>query len=52
VTLGTVAVDPARIKYAGLTPGSGGLYQINLIVPKESESTLRLGSRETLPRAG
>ena len=34
MTLGTVAVAPALIKYAGVTPGSGGLYQINLIVPE------------------
>jgi uncharacterized protein (TIGR03437 family) len=33
VTLGPVAIDAAHLKYAGLTPGSGGLYQINLIVP-------------------
>jgi uncharacterized protein (TIGR03437 family) len=34
VTIGPVAVAPALIKYAGVTPGSGGLYQINLIVPE------------------
>ena len=33
VTLGGVAVDPSLIKYAGLTPGSAGLYQINLYIP-------------------
>ena len=27
------AVDTVRIKYAGLTPGSAGLYQINLQLP-------------------
>jgi len=26
-------VDPSRIFYAGLTPGSGGVYQINLTLP-------------------
>jgi uncharacterized protein (TIGR03437 family) len=26
-------VDPALIKYAGVTPSSAGLYQINLYVP-------------------
>jgi uncharacterized protein (TIGR03437 family) len=35
VTLNDVAVDPMLIKYAGLTPGSAGLYQINLELPKE-----------------
>jgi len=34
VTIGPVTVAPALIKYAGVTPGSGGLYQINLIVPE------------------
>jgi uncharacterized protein (TIGR03437 family) len=33
ITLGPVAIDAAHLKYAGLTPGSGGLYQINLVVP-------------------
>jgi uncharacterized protein (TIGR03437 family) len=33
VTLGTVALDPVLIKYAGVTPGSGGLYQLNLAIP-------------------
>jgi uncharacterized protein (TIGR03437 family) len=34
VTLDGTAVDPSLIKYAGLTPGSAGLYQINLYVPE------------------
>ena len=33
VTLGPVTVDSGRILYAGLTPGSAGLYQINLVLP-------------------
>jgi hypothetical protein len=33
VTLNGVAVDPSLIKYAGLTPGSAGLYQINIYLP-------------------
>jgi uncharacterized protein (TIGR03437 family) len=33
VYLGATAVDPASILYAGLTPGSAGLYQIDLILP-------------------
>ena len=33
VSLNGTAVDPTLIKYAGLTPGSVGLYQINLYVP-------------------
>jgi uncharacterized protein (TIGR03437 family) len=33
VTIGSVVLDPVLIKYAGVTPGSGGLYQINLVIP-------------------
>jgi uncharacterized protein (TIGR03437 family) len=33
VSLGGNPVDPNLIKYAGLTPGSAGLYQINLLIP-------------------
>ena len=33
ITLDGVPVDPGLIKYAGLTPGSAGLYQINLEIP-------------------
>lgn len=33
VSLGGVAVDTGLVKYAGLTPGSAGLYQINLEIP-------------------
>jgi uncharacterized protein (TIGR03437 family) len=34
VTLNGSAVDPNLIKYAGVTPGAGGLYQINLQLPE------------------
>ena len=33
VALNGTAVDRSLIKYAGVTPGSAGLYQINLYVP-------------------
>ena len=33
VYLGGTAIDRASILYAGLTPGSAGLYQINLVLP-------------------
>jgi uncharacterized protein (TIGR03437 family) len=36
VTLDGTAVDPSLIKYAGLTPGSAGLYQINIYIPHET----------------
>jgi uncharacterized protein (TIGR03437 family) len=33
VYLGGAAIEPASILYGGLTPGSAGLYQINLVLP-------------------
>lgn len=33
VLLNGAAIDPSFVKYAGVTPGSGGLYQINFILP-------------------
>jgi uncharacterized protein (TIGR03437 family) len=33
ITLNGAPIDPNLIKYAGLTPGSAGLYQINLELP-------------------
>lgn len=36
VSLDGVAVDSSRIVYAGLTPGSAGLYQINFFLPANS----------------
>jgi uncharacterized protein (TIGR03437 family) len=33
VYLGGTAIDPASILYAGLSPGTAGLYQINLVLP-------------------
>ncbi len=33
VTIGGTPLDPARILYAGLTPLSAALYQINLVLP-------------------
>src|SRR5262249_34380799 len=33
ISIGPVTLDPGLIKYAGLTPGSAGLYQLNLAVP-------------------
>jgi len=34
VTLNGTAVDRSLIKYAGVTPGSAGLYQVNLYLPE------------------
>jgi uncharacterized protein (TIGR03437 family) len=36
VLLNGTAVDPSLIKYAGLTPGCAGLYQINLLLPSSA----------------
>jgi uncharacterized protein (TIGR03437 family) len=33
VTLGGVAIPAANVLYVGVTPGSPGLYQVNLLIP-------------------
>ena len=38
VTLAGKPVDPMFVKYAGISPGSAGLYQINLEVPPGTDS--------------
>jgi uncharacterized protein (TIGR03437 family) len=38
VTLAGQPVDPSLIKYAGLSPGCAGLYQINLAIPPSAPS--------------
>ena len=38
VALNGVPIEPARIFWAGLTPGFAGLYQINLRLPDDLES--------------
>jgi uncharacterized protein (TIGR03437 family) len=54
VTLSGTAVDPGLIKYAGLTPGSAGLYQINLELPKEigSDPEILVTAGNLTPQAG
>jgi uncharacterized protein (TIGR03437 family) len=48
VALNGTALDPVRIKYAGVTPGSAGLYQINLVLPDgtgpDPEITVSVGA--------
>jgi uncharacterized protein (TIGR03437 family) len=38
VALAGTPVDPTLIKYAGVSPGSAGLYQINLEIPSNAPS--------------
>jgi uncharacterized protein (TIGR03437 family) len=33
VTLGSTTLDPASVLYAGVSPGTAGLYQLNIVVP-------------------
>ena len=44
VTVGGTPVDPDRILYAGLTPLSAGLYQVNFVLPEklDADPELRL----------
>jgi uncharacterized protein (TIGR03437 family) len=35
VTVAGVALDNRSIQYAGITPGTPGLYQLNLVLPKQ-----------------
>jgi uncharacterized protein (TIGR03437 family) len=54
VLLDGVALDPAQVRYAGLTPGSAGLYQINVVLPGKSGSDpeLRLSIGGVVSQAG
>jgi len=51
VSLGGIILDPILIKYAGLTPGSAGLYQVNLAVPDgagtDPEIRVSIGSQSS-----
>jgi uncharacterized protein (TIGR03437 family) len=54
VTLNGVAVDGARIVYAGVTPGCAGVYQINLYLPENlpADPELRLFVGDAASQAG
>jgi uncharacterized protein (TIGR03437 family) len=54
VLLDGVAVDPAQVRYAGLTPGSAGLYQINVVLPDKpgADPELRLSIGGVVSQAG
>jgi uncharacterized protein (TIGR03437 family) len=51
VTIGGVPLEAKRIAYAGITPGSAGLYQINLILPDtlaaDPEIRVSIGDQST-----
>jgi len=53
VLLNGTPVDPTLIKYAGLTPGCGGLYQVNLLLPSNAGTDpaiqISLGGQSSQP---
>jgi uncharacterized protein (TIGR03437 family) len=55
VTVGTVTLNSSDVLYAGVSPGSAGLYQLNIRVPALADGnypvTLSLGS-STTPAGG
>lgn len=55
VTVGTVTLNSSDVLYAGVSPGSAGLYQLNIKVPALADGdypvTLSLGS-STTPAGG
>lgn len=54
VSLNGVTLDTVRIKYAGITPGSAGLYQINLVLPDGTgpDPEIRVWSGSQTPQTG
>ena len=54
ITLAGTIVDPRRILYAGVSPGFGGLYQINLKLPDtlEPDPEIRVGLLDRTSTAG
>jgi uncharacterized protein (TIGR03437 family) len=54
VLLDGVRVDPQRIGYAGVAPGFGGLYQINIQVPDDTgtDPEIRVSASGVLSPAG
>lgn len=54
VLLNGTAIDPSLIKYAGVTPQSAGLYQINFLLPQglASDVEIRVSSSGQTSTAG
>jgi uncharacterized protein (TIGR03437 family) len=54
VYLGGTAVDPASILYAGVTPGSAGLYQLDLVLPNglDTDPEIRVAIADQSSPAG
>jgi len=54
VLLNGRAVDPARVAYVGVTPGFGGLYQVNLRIPDDTpnDPEVRLAIGDTISPTG
>jgi uncharacterized protein (TIGR03437 family) len=42
VRLGNVFLDPSNIVYAGVSPGTAGLYQVSIRVPNLADGTYPL----------
>jgi uncharacterized protein (TIGR03437 family) len=49
-----VAVDPAAVLYAGVTPQSAGLYQINFVLPASApvDPEVRITIGDTASQTG
>jgi uncharacterized protein (TIGR03437 family) len=54
VYLGGSEIDPVRIKYAGVSPYSAGLYQLNIEMPQSlpENPEIRVAMGEQITRAG
>lgn len=54
IYLDGIPIDPARVSYAGLTPGTAGLYQVTFQLPDNAPENpeLRLGLSEPLSDPG
>jgi uncharacterized protein (TIGR03437 family) len=54
IYLDGVPVDPSRVEYAGLTPGTAGLYQVGFQLPEDTpeDPEIRLGLAEPLSEPG